>query len=130
VIQPTLVGARVIAVETYRKFVEMAYEGTRMFDRDRSNAAMPPRCTLIESPYQCKDYPDIREDEINLIVELDGLIAYDLDGIYILGVTIGYYAMPVLRRKDAGRWRPDRNCRIAHGIYTCSSAEDEYKGTR
>jgi hypothetical protein len=67
------------------------------FDHDGINTAMPPHCTLIEYLCKRKDNPDIREDEINLIVEFDGLITYDLDGCYIDGIAIGCYTMPVLR---------------------------------
>jgi hypothetical protein len=53
---------------------------------------------LIEALCKYRACGDIREDEIILIIELDGIITYDLDHIYILGITIGCYAIPVTRR--------------------------------
>jgi hypothetical protein len=78
-----------------------------VFDHDRINA-MPPHCTLIEYLCKCKDNPDIREGEINLIVEFDGLITCDLGGYYIIGITIGCYTMPVLCEVSARFGNGDR----------------------
>jgi hypothetical protein len=99
--QTTLVDARVFDVATWRKVVEEAYVETRAFERNRVHQAMPPRCQLVESLYASKDSTCIHEDEINLIIEFDGLIAYDLDEVYVIAITIGFYAMPVLREISA-----------------------------
>jgi hypothetical protein len=58
---------------------------------------MPPSCVLVGQLQMYADSPHIREGEIEVMVQFHGLLTYDTVGQYVVAVTIGFYAMPVLR---------------------------------
>jgi hypothetical protein len=39
----------------------------------------------------------MRRDEIELVVQFDGLLTDDLERDFVVAVAIGFYTMPVLR---------------------------------
>jgi hypothetical protein len=79
-VRPTLVDARVIDITQYRKFIDAAMEMVILFDTDPVNMARPPHADLIAELYKyrgCEE--ELRVGEIDIIVEYDGLITFDVD---------------------------------------------------
>jgi hypothetical protein len=91
---PHLVDAHIFDFETWRTFVDEAYAVTRMFDNDAANQAKPPHCELFGHFQMCKDIPYIHEDEIEVIVQYDGLLMCDFDGDFVVASLLGSTQCP------------------------------------
>jgi hypothetical protein len=96
-VRPALCDARVIDMVQYRKFVALAMEMANMCDTDEANTARPPHAELVAELYYYDGLGELQIEEINVMIEYDGVITYDIDNACILGVAIGFCAIPVAR---------------------------------
>jgi hypothetical protein len=110
--QPTLCDARVIDVGQFRNFVALAMDMVELIDDDEVNPVRPPHAQLIAELCEYKEFDELQAEEIDIIIEYDGVITYDIDNNNILGVTIGFYTIPVSRDESKRSHEPMKNVDI------------------
>jgi hypothetical protein len=123
-VRPTLYDAHVIDVAQYRNFVALAMEMVELIDNDEVNTVRPLRAQLIAELFKYNGSEELQAEEIEIIIEYDGVITYDADNVNILGAAIGFYTIPV-PRDESERFRPPKKVDVGPEIQRMGDPENE-----